>query len=307
MICFFDGSRKRCFPAHSAQEDTSRDSCYKKNRAADLRKLAIKNHRSESAARAAFLSQTSSPPAAASSSASNDANLPKDPNVIPDCFPKERRSFCPDDITADLDSEDNLLDYEDPADDSAMGKFLSTVHSRLQLETSSTPQRLGEPAVLDKWLLRMLKSSDWWLRASNAKMLCAKLGLDFGEQSYYCDRRIWLPEEVFGIYPPCVECKDNYAAHAHSWRDNHFGRRITDLQTHYFIVARRYWCKTCTDRAKEAKCAAESMAEAAGLGIPAENLKPAEKPPQYTFMSWDARSLARLPYGYGDEFPAFLT
>lgn len=29
--------------------------------------------------------------------------------------------------------------------------------------------------------------------------------------------------------------------------------------------------------------------------------------PQYTFMGWDSRSLPNLPYGYGNEFPAFLT
>ena len=28
---------------------------------------------------------------------------------------------------------------------------------------------------------------------------------------------------------------------------------------------------------------------------------------QYSFMGYDARSRQRLPHGYGDEFPAFLT
>ena len=154
--------------------------------------------------------------------------------TIPE-IPKERQSLRPEDIAADLDIEDHI--YEDPVD-SVMGLFLSNVHARLQLETSSTPQRLGEPSLVDKWLLRLLKSSDWWVRASNAKMLCSKLGLNFGEQSYYRDIRIWLPEEEFGIMPTCVQCKENHAVHSHSWRDNHFGRRITGLTTHYFVIAR---------------------------------------------------------------------
>jgi hypothetical protein len=56
----------------------------------------------------------------------------------------------------------------------------------------------------------------------------------------------------------------------------------------------------------EVKQAAKERAEAAGLSIK-EMHESADAKPQYTFMGYDARSRARLPHGYGDEFPAFLT
>jgi len=33
----------------------------------------------------------------------------------------------------------------------------------------------------------------------------------------------------------------------------------------------------------------------------------ADVAPPCTFMGWDQRSLAYLPFGYGSEFPAYLT
>ena len=71
-------------------------------------------------------------------------------------------------------------------------------------------------------------------------------------------------------------------------------------------MSRRYCCSCCKQNAMEVKQAAKERAEAAGLSIK-EMHESADAKPQYTFMGYDARSRARLPHGYGDEFPAFLT
>ena len=119
------------------------------------------------------------------------------------------------DVQAELNEEDQIVD--EVAIDSIMGQFLKAVHNRLQAETTSTPERLPDGKIVgDKWLLRSLKESNWWLRATSAKSICLKLGLNFSEESYYRDIRIWLPDEEFGVKPPCVECgeSDKVSSHA---------------------------------------------------------------------------------------------
>jgi len=71
-------------------------------------------------------------------------------------------------------------------------------------------------------------------------------------------------------------------------------------------MTRRYICGCCARKAREAKHAAAEAAEAAGLRVE-ESEESADAPAQYIFMGYDARSRVRLPHGYGDEFPAFLT
>ena len=102
--------------------------------------------------------------------------------------------------------------------------------------------------------------------------------------------------------PPCVECESAAEVGVHGFHDSHFGRRVCGLASHYFIISRRYICHCCERKAKAAKVAAQE----AGLDVQEEE-EGTDNPPQYTFLGYDARSRDKLPHGYGDNFPAFLT
>ena len=213
-----------------------------------------------------------------------------------------RREARPADVEAELD-EDEQLD-ESVANGSVMGAYLKAVFDRLHSETIGDASR---SALEAKWLLDMLKQegADWWLPASSARLVCAKLGVEYGEPAYYRDIKVWLPDEQWGseAMPPCVECESAAEVGVHGFHDSHFGRRVCGLASHYFVISRRYICHYCKRKAKEAK----ATAEAAGLDVQEEEERDAANPPQYTFMGYDARSRARLPHGYGEDFPAFLT
>ena len=83
-----------------------------------------------------------------------------------------------------------------------------------RLSTSGYTPRSAAPrhaATLgDQWLLALLKApgADWWLRAGVAQSVCRKLGIEYGEPSYYRDIYVWLPDVRWGdeAMPPCVEC-----------------------------------------------------------------------------------------------------
>lgn len=92
-----------------------------------------------------------------------------------------RREARPADVEAELD-EDEQLD-ESVANGSVMGAYLKAVFDRLHSETIGDASR---SALEAKWLLAMLKQegADWWLPASSARLVCAKLGLEYGEPAY---------------------------------------------------------------------------------------------------------------------------
>ncbi|KAK3271924.1 hypothetical protein CYMTET_19751 [Cymbomonas tetramitiformis] len=51
-----------------------------------------------------------------------------------------------------------------------------------------------------------------------------------------------------------------------------------------------------------------ACAEAVGLRVDEQcDSSAISSLPQYTFMAWNSASLAQLPFGYGDQFPAFFT
>ena len=208
-----------------------------------------------------------------------------------------RRDAHGDGIEAELDEEEQLGD----AEPSVMGEYLKAVFDRLRSETREKGEG-STTALEEKWLVRMLEESEWWLRASRARSICSKLGLDYGEPSYYRDIYVWLPDERWGeeAKPPCVECEDASEVGVHAYQSTHFGRRICGLNDHYFMISRRYICNCCKRKVKAAKVAAE----AAGLQVEEGG---EEQVSQYTFMGYDLRSRQRLPFGYGEEFPAFLT
>ena len=216
-----------------------------------------------------------------------------------------RRNVRPDDVQADLDEDDQLGDAA--AEPGVMGEYLKAVFDRLHSEVCGAASRSPlEP----KWLVALLNApgADWWLRAGQAHHVCGKLGLEFHEPSYYRDVNVWLPDVRWGqeAMPPCVECESAEEVGPLGFRDNHFARRICALKTHYFTMSRRYVCRCCERKAKQAAAEAKQAAEDARLSVE-ECEDECEDNSQYTFMGWDGRSRARLPFGYGDEFPAFLT
>lgn len=219
----------------------------------------------------------------------------------------QRQEFNPPPMDATLDDEEDIDSADEPG--SVMMSYLHMVHDRLQQEVSNN-------SGTTNWLLPLLKKdeNEWWVRANRAKEICSKLGNTFSESSYYRDIFVWLPDIRWNTMPPCVECRSNTRVGAHGFRANHDGRRICSLDTHYFIISRRYICHKCEDDAKESRVRATEIAQSCGLVV-SENEECMDcddneltlQPPQYTFMGWDARSLPLLSYGHGEEFPAFIT
>jgi hypothetical protein len=129
----------------------------------------------------------------------------------------------------------------------------------------------------------------------------------------------------YGAMPPCPSCSSADDVGAHGWRDNHICRRVCGLDTSYFVISRRYVCRTCRRAADARRAEAASAlglsvvddleAEAlegtprAGRGSGRADAEGAEEEllGAYTFMAWHPRSLRLLPYGLGGRFPAFLT
>ena len=113
--------------------------------------------------------------------------------------------------------------------------------------------------------------------------------------------------------PSCPHCRSNSNVGPHCWRENHAGRRICSLDEHYFAISRRYICHTCEAEAARANEAAAAVVAAVGMNILDDEAEMEETAtdeacsPTYTFMAWDMRIRDLFPFGYGDEFPAFLT
>jgi hypothetical protein len=200
------------------------------------------------------------------------------------------------DLYAELDDDEQLKDGE--LHGGVMQSYLEAINNRLRAEINGSKL----PAVIN-----LLKGNEWILRCAQAERVCSVVELQYTEPSYYKDVYVWLPDIRWGIaaMPPCPTCASNAQVGFHCWRDNHFGRRIVSLDTHYFVLSRRYLCHCCQGISRSLKKTAEDMAKASGLvieAVPEDKVTTA-----YTFMAWDALSLPHLPFGYGSEFPAFLT
>ena len=218
------------------------------------------------------------------------------------------------------DDDDDDSDYEGNGDndfyidediadmekaDGPMQQYLKAVHDRLQEETKVNPKQ-----ALNYWLVSLLKENDWSIPAIMAKKVCRKLRIEFSEEAYYCEIKVWLPDVMFEEKPQCPNKCGNRSCNFHCWRENHYGRLVTDFYRHYFIISRRYICKDCQAEAKKAKEAnqvQERAREAARKnGGSIETIQPMHVP-NYTFMGWDKGSVEQLPDGLGENFPAFLT
>ena len=205
------------------------------------------------------------------------------------------------------------------------------MNARLRRETSKRNQL---PAFQSKWLLQHLRDTDWWLRGHKAIWVLQKLGVWTGRDgwkhdlefdvAYIRDIFIWLPDERWhDTLPPCPECLSSEDVVRHSWRDNRLARRVQGLDSHYFIMSRRYKCQGCAVKHFKMKESAKAAAEQLGMhcvdsgksngddsGDADEDCADVAEdwaPPKYTFMAWNQQSLAFMDYKRGMEFPAFLT
>lgn len=117
-----------------------------------------------------------------------------------------------------------------------------------------------------------------------------RLGLAYGEPSYYRDIYVWLPDIRWGeeAMPVCINCDSAKAVSPHAFqtgKHGHCGRRICALSTHYFSISRRYICGTCELKANAVKAAAARAAAEAGLRV--DEVETEDTQPQYTFMGYD--------------------
>ena len=206
-----------------------------------------------------------------------------------------------DEGSGDVDDEDGGGGGPDTAAAGLMGAYIYRIHERLKYELGNKIK-----AFEDKWLLIFLrkKENGWWIRSGHAEFICSKIpDLEYGEQSYYRDIRVWLPDQQYGAHcmPFCGTCKSNESVGPHCFRDNHFSRTVVGLKQNYYLISRRYICHQCTRDANALKKRIEEDAAKGQLHVVVE------KPPSKTFMGWNAASNNLLPYGKGEEFPAFLT
>ena len=207
-----------------------------------------------------------------------------------------RREYTPNNVVAELDVDDDQIDNAE-APEGVMAEYLEKIQKRLRFE------RANKLATTDKWLLYLLDKgpgSDWWLRSGLAKHVCKKLDIEYGEPSYYKDLYVWLPDERWGpmAMPPCPTCKSCAQVSPHDFQSSHFARRVCDLDDVYYIMTQRYICYECKGSAIRA--GRTVVNEATMSAEPVE-----ETQSKYTFMGYDPDSRIELPWGYGDEYPAF--
>ena len=165
-----------------------------------------------------------------------------------------------------------------------MGVYLKAVFDRLREETSEKSQGCAA-ACQDRWLLKHLKQWNWKISGKHAKFMCDRLGLEYSEPAYYRSIHVWLPDLRWGriAMPPCVNCKDSSQVESKGYQSNHCGRRVYSMDTHYFIISRRYKCKKCEEKAQETKASemrAKEMAKEAAqqLGLRVEDAEEIDDP-----------------------------
>lgn len=136
-------------------------------------------------------------------------------------------------------------------DEPVMLLYRMAVQKRLQAELVTQGKNVL-PSLERKWLIEYLKTHNWTIHDYDAEYICKMLNqklkvIIFQEKWYYRTIHIWLPDVRWGkgCTPVCPRCDTNTNVSFHCWRDNHFGRKIVSLDTNYFIMSRRYICKTC--------------------------------------------------------------
>lgn len=168
------------------------------------------------------------------------------------------------DVEANL--EESTEDDEEEEGD--MLVYRRAVQARIRKETSSRG-----PADTT-WLMDILKQHDWWLPHTFAKMVCTKLKIPYGQPAYYRDIYVWAPDERWGVLPTCPCCLRK-AQRAHAWT-THPGRKVITMDSHYFVMTKRYFCGTCRERH-------DAAAHSAGAEVSALPFRPPVRPPPSPF------------------------
>lgn len=153
-----------------------------------------------------------------------------------------------------------------------MQVYLKAVQGQLRKEVNN--------AVVHKWLLAELKERSFILRAERAEVVCKKLGVEFTEIDYYRDIHVWLPDVEHGMeaMPPCPHCRTGNHVGAHGWRDDHYARRVVDINSTFYIMSRRYRCSTCAQRASAATEAAAMASSSSSSGMEVTTIPPPPLP-----------------------------
>lgn len=161
-------------------------------------------------------------------------------------------------------------------------KYLWSLHNRLRVECNER-----STIAVDKWLLRHLKKNDWCISRQQAPSIAKLLKIEVHHAAYYRKVVVWIPDMRWGneCTPACPSCLSNRNVRSFGFNSNHYGRKIVGLTENYYAISKRYVCRACEKKNKES----------------------ADEKIQYTHMGWNQASLTHMPYGYGDEFPAFLT
>ena len=182
------------------------------------------------------------------------------------------------DMEYDSDAEEDGLD-EEIGNGSVMGRYLRSIQRQLKIECTRT-----NPGIDDEgpWLLQYLKNHKFWIRAESAPLICKKLSHTMCLHGYYQDVRVWLPDEEFGMSPPCPSCHSNSRIGVHGYSGKTPARRVIGLTSHYFLMTRRYICHHCEKVDIDPK-------------------------PKYTFRGYNEESVKHLPRQHGLEMPALLT
>lgn len=176
------------------------------------------------------------------------------------------------------------------AEDTPMRAYLRLINKRLVDEMGAKSE------CTDKWLKKLLDRNDWWLRTEYALHICSKLGIEEpSERFYYYSVYVWVPDVRWGAMPSCPCGCNRENVISHGFRTDTIGRRVTGVDTHYYVIGKRYKCTACEKAAMAEKAASAAASKTYVPGKP------------HTFMGYDASVLPLYEYSVGDRFPAYLT
>ena len=124
-------------------------------------------------------------------------------------------------------------------EDRLMSKYLRNIRDRLKFECNTRTQCAG------RLLMTYLTQHKFWIKADSAEWICSKLEILFHLEVYYCNVIIWIPDERYGINPPCPTYNSNKNIGVHWYHAKILAQRVIGLKNHYFIMPHRYICHAC--------------------------------------------------------------
>ena len=121
------------------------------------------------------------------------------------------------DMEYDSDAEEDGLD-EGIGNGSVMGRYLRSIQCQLKIECTRTKSGIDDEGP---WLLQYLTNHKFWIRAESAPLICKKLSHTMCLHGYYQDVHVWLPDEEFGMSPPCPSSHSNSCIGVHCYSKKH--------------------------------------------------------------------------------------